>query len=151
MLSSIHQFNYALTTLAAHLSEWSGHHQLPGLEKFAQQIEDVMADLATSVRMAIAPQILPGLEETQNEIAAYLQELHAVRLEELVANYGNTPTRRQYLTTLLSAWRLSELFASLRLCIRQFPGCTARQTVQKTASLNTAILSLNFSFFGNRL
>jgi len=97
MLSSIHQFNYALTTLAAHLSEWSGHHQLPGLEKFAQQIEDVMADLATSVRMAIAPQILPGLEETQNEIAAYLQKLHAVRLEELVANYGNTPTREAVL------------------------------------------------------
>jgi len=41
LLASIHQFNYAVTTLAAHLSDWSGHHQLPGLEKFAQQIEDL--------------------------------------------------------------------------------------------------------------
>lgn len=97
MLASIHQFNYAVTTLAAHLSEWSGHHQLPGLEKFAQQIEDLMTDLATSVRMAISPQILPGLEETQHEIAVYLQELHAVRMEELVANRGNTPIKEAVL------------------------------------------------------
>lgn len=97
MLSSIHQFNYAVTTLAAHLSEWSGHHQLPGLEKFAQQIEDVMTDLTTSVRRGIPPQILPGLEETQNEIAARLQELHTVRMEELVANRGNTPIKEAVL------------------------------------------------------
>ena len=97
ILASIHQFNYAVTTLAAHLSEWSGHHQLPGLEKFAQQIEDLMADLANSVRMAISPQILPGLEETQHEIAAHLQELHAVRMEELVGNHGNTPVREAVL------------------------------------------------------
>ena len=57
-LSSIHQFNYAVTTLAAHLSEWSGHHQLPGLEKFAQQVEDLMVDLTTSVRTGTIPQIL---------------------------------------------------------------------------------------------
>jgi hypothetical protein len=86
-----------VTTLAAHLSEWSGHHQLPGLEKYAQQIEDLMADLATSVRMAISPQILPGLEETQHEIADHLQELHAVRIEELVENQGNTLVREAVL------------------------------------------------------
>ena len=91
ILSTLHQFNYAVTTLAVHSSEWSGHHQLPGLETFAQQIEDVLADLATSLRMAISPQILPGLEEAQNEIAAHIQELHARQMEELVANHGNTP------------------------------------------------------------
>lgn len=97
MLASIHQFNYAVTTLAAHLNEWSGHHQLPGLEKFAQQIEDLMADLTTSVRTRIPPQILPGLEETQNEIAARLQSLQTVRLGEMVANRGNTPTKEAVL------------------------------------------------------
>jgi len=96
-LASIHQFNYAVTTLAANLSEWSGHHQLPSLEKFAQQIEDLMADLTTSVRMGIPPQILPGLEETQNEIATRLQELYTVRMEELVANQGNTPIQEAVL------------------------------------------------------
>ncbi|MBV8884096.1 MAG: FUSC family protein [Chroococcidiopsidaceae cyanobacterium CP_BM_RX_35] len=90
ILSSIHQFNYAVTTLATHLSDWSGHHRLPGLDKFAQQIEDLLADLATSLRMAISPQILPGLEETQNEIANHIQQLHAGQMEELVANQGNT-------------------------------------------------------------
>jgi len=97
LLASIHQFNYAVTTLAAHLTEWSGHHQLPGLEKFAQRIDDLMADLTTSVRMGIPPQILPGLEQTQNEIADHLQELHAVRMEELVANQGNTPIKEEVL------------------------------------------------------
>ncbi len=97
LLASIHQFNYAVTTLAAHLSEWSGHHQLPGLEKFTQQVDDLMADLTTSVRMGIPPQILPGLEQTQNEIADHLQELHAVRVEELVANQGNTPIKEEVL------------------------------------------------------
>ncbi len=56
-----------------------------------------MADLTTSVRMAIPPQILPGLEQTQNEIAARLQELHAVRMEERVANRGNTPIKEAVL------------------------------------------------------
>jgi len=97
LLASTHQFNYAVTTLAAHLSDWSGHHQLPGLEKFAQQIEDLMADLTNSVRLGIPPQILPGLEETQTEIAARLQELHALRIEELVANRGNTPIKEAVL------------------------------------------------------
>lgn len=97
MLSSIHQFNYAVTTLAAHLSGWSGHHQLPGLEKFAQQIEDLMANLSTSVRMGMTPQIMPDLDETQNEISERMQELHAVRMSELAANRGNTPTKEAVL------------------------------------------------------
>ncbi|MBV9389183.1 MAG: FUSC family protein [Chroococcidiopsidaceae cyanobacterium CP_BM_ER_R8_30] len=90
ILSTIHQFNYAVTTLAAHLSERSSHHQLPGLERFAQQVEDLLADLSNSLHMAISPQILPGLEETQNEIAAHIQKLHAGQMEELFANHGNT-------------------------------------------------------------
>jgi len=61
------------------------------------QIEDLMADLTNSVRLGIPPQILPGLEETQTEIAARLQELHALRIEELVANRGNTPIREAVL------------------------------------------------------
>ncbi len=93
ILASIHQFNYAVTTLAAHLSEWSGHHQLPGLEKFAQQIEDLLADLIISVRTAVLPKTMPKLEKTQQEIAARLQELHTVRLEEIAANRGDTPVR----------------------------------------------------------
>ena len=93
LLASIHQFFYAVTVLAVHLSQWSGHHPLPGLEKFAQQIEDVMANLAVSVRLGMPPQILPGLEETQNEIAAHLQELHAAWMEELVTNQGNTSVK----------------------------------------------------------
>ncbi len=97
LLFSIHQFNYAVTTLATHLNEWSGHQQLPGLEKFAQQIEDLMADLTNSVRMQVPPQILPGLEQTQHEIADWLQELHTVRMEELVTNQDSTPTKEAVL------------------------------------------------------
>ncbi len=93
ILASIHQFNYAVTTLAAHLSEWSGHHQLPGLEKFAQQIEDLLADLIISVRTAVPPKAMPKLEKTQQEIAARLQKLHAARLEEIATNRGDTPIR----------------------------------------------------------
>jgi uncharacterized membrane protein YccC len=97
LLASIHQFNYAVTTLATHLSQWSGHHQLPGLEQFAQQIEDLMADLTSSVRLGTPPEIMPSLEQTQKEIAEYLQQLQAVRMGELVANQGNTPTKEAVL------------------------------------------------------
>lgn len=97
LLASIPQFNYAVTTLATHLSQWSGHHQLPGLEEFAQQIEDLMADLTSSVRLGTPPQIMPGLEQTQKGIAEHLQQLQAARMGELVANQGNTLTKEAVL------------------------------------------------------
>ncbi len=97
VITYIQQFSNAVTTLAAHLSEWSGHHQLTGLEKFTRQIEVIMADLANSLRNGIPPQSLPVLEETQNEISAHLQELHARRMVEFFADQGHTPIREAVL------------------------------------------------------
>jgi uncharacterized membrane protein YccC len=97
VITYIQQFSNTLTTLTAHLSEWSGKHELPGLEKFTRQIEAVMADLANSVRSGSPPQPLPEMEETHNEIASHLQRLHTVRMAEIVAEPGNTPTREAVL------------------------------------------------------
>lgn len=124
-LSSIHQFNYAVTTLATHLNEWSGHYQLPGLEKFAQQIEDLMVDLTTSVRMRIPPQILPGLEETQKQIAERLQELHTVRMGELLANRGNTTTKEMvldYSLVSIEVERISRILTIMHSAISRMYG-----------------------------
>ncbi|MBA3923634.1 MAG: hypothetical protein H0X31_18845, partial [Nostocaceae cyanobacterium] len=111
--------------LAAHLSEWSGHHQLPGLEKFAQQIEDLLADLIISVRTAVLPKTMPKLEKTQQEIAARLQELHRVRLEEIAANRGDTPVREaviDYTLVSIEVERITRIVTIMHSAISRMYG-----------------------------
>lgn len=103
------RFSDTLTTLFAHLNEFSGRHELPALETFAQQTEHTLSDLADAVGRGCLPQALPPLDVTLDAIHAHLEKLYTLREAELTANRVDTPTRRAVLDYALVSMLLDRI------------------------------------------
>lgn len=97
LITYTRRFSDTLTTLSAQLNEFSVRDELPGLETFAQQTEYTLSNSADAVGRGRLPQALPPLNATLDAIHTHLKELYALRVAEVTADRGNTPTRKAVL------------------------------------------------------
>ncbi len=109
LITYTRRFSDTLTTLSAQLNEFNVRDELPGLETFAQQTEYTLSNLADAVGRGRLPQALPPLNATLDAIHAHLKELYALRVAEVTANRGNTPTRKAMLDYALVSMLLDRI------------------------------------------
>lgn len=82
----------SVTTMAAHLSDFSGQHQLAGLPEYAGWIDNNLKILEEAVRRGDNPGQPPALDENRQAIQAAMRKLSARRIAELKENRGHPAT-----------------------------------------------------------
>ncbi|MBD2445605.1 FUSC family protein [Nostoc sp. FACHB-152] len=83
----------SVTTLAEHLSEFSGEYQFIQLQQLTDTIVQVLENLADALQQGHSPQPLPALDSYLEVILNQIEQLHTARLSEIATNsHTLTPT-----------------------------------------------------------
>lgn len=84
-------------------------HSLYPLQTLVDLTEYTLSNLANTVGRGRLPQALPPLNATLDAIHTHLKELYALRVAEVTANRGNTPTRKAVLDYALVSMLLDRI------------------------------------------
>jgi uncharacterized membrane protein YccC len=85
-----------VTVLLSQLEQYQGTPPHPQVMVFSQQVQQVLTQLARSLKENTPPPPLPPLETTVQEILTHLQQLREERLSEM-ANHQDGTATHQYL------------------------------------------------------
>ncbi len=99
----------SVTTMAVHLPDFSGQHQLAGLADHTRRIDSVLGNLEEAVREWEHPGQPPALDESWQAIQASLRKLSSRRIAELkVKRAQPATTARQAIFDFAAVSRVLE-------------------------------------------
>jgi hypothetical protein len=100
----------SMTTMAAHLPQFSGQHRLAGLDNYVARIITILEQLEGSVRRGEHPGQPPALEDSVRAVQAAMRKLSSSRIAELKDNLAGPPdtSNRQAIFDFAAVTRVME-------------------------------------------
>lgn len=99
----------SVTTIAAHLPDFSGQHHLAGLADYTRRMDYILGKLEEAVREGEHPGQPPALDESWQAIQSAMRKLSSKRIAELKANRGHpATTARQAIFDFATVSRILE-------------------------------------------
>lgn len=80
----------SVTTLTEHLQEFGGTYQFTDIQQLANEIEEVLINLADALHQRQTPQPLPPLDNYLESICDRIERLHNARISEITTHLDTT-------------------------------------------------------------